>query len=42
MAIWTSMEMDCGQQRFALAAQASLDGFWETDPRTGETRFSPQ
>ncbi len=42
MAILTSMEMDCGQQRFALAAQASLDGFWETDPRTGETRFSPQ
>jgi diguanylate cyclase (GGDEF)-like protein/PAS domain S-box-containing protein len=34
-------ETDCGYS-FALAAQASLDGFWELDPATGEVRFSAQ
>lgn len=41
MAIGASMEMDCGQ-RFALAAEASLDGFWEINPSTGKTHFSSQ
>jgi diguanylate cyclase (GGDEF)-like protein/PAS domain S-box-containing protein len=30
------------EQRFVLAAQASLDGFWEVDLRTDEACFSPQ
>lgn len=30
------------EQRFALAAQASLDGFWECDLRTDQVHFSPQ
>lgn len=29
-------------QRFSLAAQASLDGFWELDLRTNEAHFSAQ
>lgn len=40
MAIWSPAELDSGR-RFALAAQASLDGFWDLDLRTGETCFSP-
>lgn len=31
-----------GERRFALATQASLDGFWEVDLRTNEAHFSPQ
>lgn len=31
-----------GEQRYALATQASLDGFWEVDLRTNEVHFSPQ
>ncbi|MGB0125125.1 MAG: hypothetical protein WBP63_16905, partial [Silvibacterium sp.] len=30
------------EQRFAMAAQTSLDGFWEVDLRTDEACFSPQ
>lgn len=31
-----------GKRQFALAALASLDGFWELDLRTNEAHFSPQ
>ena len=31
-----------GGKRFALAAEASLDGFWEVDLVTGRAHFSPQ
>lgn len=41
MAIWAPAELDNGQ-RFSLAAQASLDGFWDLDLRTGEACFSAQ
>lgn len=41
MAIWASAELD-REQRFSLAAQASLDGFWDLNVRTGETCFSSQ
>jgi diguanylate cyclase (GGDEF)-like protein/PAS domain S-box-containing protein len=36
-----AFEEICGQ-RFSLAEQASLDGFWDLDPRTGEAHFSEQ
>lgn len=31
-----------GEQRFALATQVSLDGFWEFDLRSNMAHFSPQ
>lgn len=31
-----------GESRFALATQASLDGFWQLDLRSNEAWFSPQ
>ncbi|MGB7190662.1 MAG: GGDEF and EAL domain-containing protein [Acidobacteriaceae bacterium] len=34
-------QVDWGQ-RFALAAKASLDGFWDLDTRTGEVGYSSQ
>ncbi|MGC2605489.1 MAG: PAS domain-containing protein, partial [Silvibacterium sp.] len=30
------------EQRFAMAAQTSLDGFWEVDLRTNQAYFSPR
>ena len=40
--MWTQASEAGCEQRFALAAQASLDGFWEVDLRTDEACFSPQ
>jgi diguanylate cyclase (GGDEF)-like protein/PAS domain S-box-containing protein len=35
-------ESEAGRNRFALATQASLDGFWEVDLATSQAHFSPQ